>query len=114
MESGTGSDIASIKARLMRQMQELEAVRSVSRDASAVVQLDQQSVGRLSRMDALQSQAMAQETERRRQVELRKIKAALVRIDEGEYGFCVVCGEEIARARLDLDPAAATCILHAR
>lgn len=65
-------------------------------------------------MDALQSQAMAQETERRRLVELRKIKAALLRIDEGEFGFCAFCGDEIARARLELDPAAATCILHAR
>lgn len=108
------AEIGAFKTQLEAQLKELEAVRSVSKDASSVVQLDQQSVGRLSRMDALQSQAMAQETERRRLVTLRKIKAALARISEGEFGYCVVCGEEIALARLKLDPAAATCILHAR
>ncbi len=76
----------------------------------APVELDQQAVGRLSRMDALQVQAMALETSRRRGVELRRIAAALARIDEGEYGYCLVCGDEIAARRLELDPAAPLCI----
>lgn len=74
------------------------------------VTLDQQSVGRLSRMDALQGQAMAQAEEVRRQQRLRLIDAALKRIDEGEYGYCVTCGEDIPAKRLDFDPAAARCI----
>lgn len=81
-----------------------------SADQRAPVELDQQSVGRLSRMDALQVQAMAQETSRRRSVELRRIAAALSRIDDGEFGYCIKCGEEIARRRLELDPAAPLCI----
>ncbi|MQX35172.1 hypothetical protein GHC57_01425 [Roseospira navarrensis] len=67
-------------------------------------------MGRLSRMDALQHQAMAQETERRRQVELKRIDAALERMKEGEYGLCVHCGESIATRRLEFDPAAPLCI----
>ena len=74
------------------------------------VELDQQAVGRLSRMDALQVQAMALETSRRRAVELRRIAAALARIDEGDYGACLECGEEIAVRRLELTPAAPLCI----
>jgi len=74
------------------------------------VELDQQAVGRLSRMDALQVQAMALETSRRRRNDLRRIEAALARMDEGEYGYCVECGEEIAMRRLELDPAAPLCI----
>jgi DnaK suppressor protein len=76
----------------------------------APVELDQQAVGRLSRMDALQVQAMALETSRRRGVELRRIAAALARMDEGDYGYCLECGEEIAVRRLELDPAAPLCI----
>ena len=76
----------------------------------APVELDQQAVGRLSRMDALRVQAMALETSRRRGVELRRIAAALARIDEGEYGYCLECGEEIAVRRLELAPAAPLCI----
>ena len=76
----------------------------------APVELDQQAVGRLSRMDALQVQAMALETSRRRGNELRRIAAALARIDEGEFGHCLECGDEIAARRLALDPAAPLCI----
>jgi DnaK suppressor protein len=76
----------------------------------APVELDQQAVGRLSRMDALQVQAMALETSRRRGIELRRIAVALARMDEGEFGYCLECGDEIAARRLELDPAAPLCI----
>jgi DnaK suppressor protein len=76
----------------------------------APVELDQQTVGRLSRMDALQVQAMAMETSRRRGTQLRRITAALARIDEGEFGYCLKCGDEIAARRIELDPATPLCI----
>ncbi len=88
---------------------ELEELAATNAQAREVVELDQQSVGRLSRMDALQGQAMAQETMRRRALELKRIEAALARIEEDEYGYCAKCGEEIVAARLDLDPMAALC-----
>ena len=72
--------------------------------------LDQSSVGRLSRMDAIQRQAMAQATQRRRSTRILRIKAALQRIDEGEFGFCQDCGEEILKARLNLDPTTPACL----
>jgi DnaK suppressor protein len=61
-------------------------------------------------MDALQAQAMSQETERRRQVELRQIASALRRIDSGDYGYCTECDEPIAEARLRYNPATPLCI----
>ena len=61
-------------------------------------------------MDALQSQALAAEVERRREVELERIDMALERIEQGEYGYCVACGEPIAEQRLELDPATPVCI----
>lgn len=79
-------------------------------DASDTVELQQDAVGRLSRMDAMQQQAMAQATKRRRAAEALRIKAALQRIDEGEWGYCLGCGEEIAPARLRHDPSTPTCI----
>jgi DnaK suppressor protein len=64
------------------------------------VELDQQAIGRLSRMDALRVQAMALETSRRRGALLRRITAALARIDEGEFGYCLECRDEIAARRI--------------
>lgn len=96
---------------------ELDALRNedaATEDDRRPVELDQQAVGRLSRMDALQNQAMAQGQSRRREARERAVEAALRRIEEGEYGSCTECGEAIAPRRLDLDPAAPTCISCAR
>ena len=79
-------------------------------DAQATVQLDQQSVGRLSRMDALQQQAMAKATAARRQTEATALRAALGRIDDGTFGECEDCGEDIAPRRLELALAITRCI----
>jgi len=102
------------RQRLLALQQQLQDLQATGDEASQTVKLDQSSVGRLSRMDALQGQAMSQERDRRRQLELQKIAAALRRIETGEYGDCVRCGEEIAIRRLDLDPAAPLCIVCAR
>ncbi len=75
------------------------------------VELDQSRVGRLSRMDALQDQAMAQALNDRRDLEIKRIDAALLRLDDGDYGYCTTCGEEIEPRRLELDPAAPQCLV---
>ena len=95
---------------LLERMAEIRSAEADTSEDRAPVELDQQSVGRLSRMDALQVQAMALESSRRRAAELRRIEAALARIDAGEYGFCVECGEEIAVRRLESDPATPYCV----
>ena len=65
-------------------------------------------------MDALQVQAMSQATTERRRQDKARIKAALARMDAGDFGYCVICDEEISKARLDHDPATPTCIDCAR
>ena len=79
-------------------------------DADAVVELDQTRQSRLFRMDAMQQQAMAAETARRRALELTRIDAALARVESGDFGLCVRRDEEIAPRRLEIDPAATLCI----
>ena len=103
-----------MKARLLALQAELTDQRKTGRDAEKTVELDQTSVGRLSRMDALQGQAMSKESGRRRNLMLQKVAAALVRIDKGDYGDCLRCGEQIALQRLTFDPAATLCIECAR
>ena len=103
-------DEAAYRKRLLHLRAELTDRSASAREAGGTVELDQTRVGRLSRMDALQGQAMAQETARRREVELKRIAAALKRLDEGEYGYCVRCGDMVEPARLTLDPAVPTCV----
>ena len=89
---------------------ELLAVAESGAAAADTVELDQSRVGRLSRMDALQGQAMSREAKRRREQELQRIKAALERLEGGDYGLCLRCDEPIAAERLRIDPAATLCI----
>ena len=89
---------------------EIEAQSESSRSARNVVKLDQQSVGRLSRMDAMQAQAMAQAQERNRMATLARIDQAFKLIEQGEYGYCLSCGDEIAPKRLEIDPTATHCV----
>ncbi len=103
-------DIDTFRTLLLARKEELQALRRSSGDARAVVTLDQQSVGRLSRMDALQGQAMALEQDRRREQELARVEAAVARIESGDYGYCIACDEPIPEKRLRLDPAIPTCV----
>jgi len=98
-------------AKLLKRSKDLRLEAIETSDNRKPVLLDQQSVGRLSRADALQVQAMALEADRRRSAELKKIMSALDRIASGEYGQCRVCGEDIDTARLEIIPTAMACIL---
>jgi len=104
------TSLEALRERLIARRDELMALSEVSAESRDTVALDQQSVGRLSRMDAMQAQAMAKANERQRRIELSRIEAALRRIEDDEYGYCQKCGEEIAPERLRVDPAASFCV----
>lgn len=99
-----------IRDKLLKLRAELQAIAATGDDPAAIVELDQTKVGRLSRMDAMQAQAMAQASEQRREETLRQIDAALKRIDDDEYGYCLKCGEPINPKRLEFDPTVTLCI----
>ena len=103
-------DLEKFKQLILLQQQELIEMNQRSRTSTQPVNLDQSSVGRLSRMDAMQSQAMALESKRRREIQLKRISTALERIEEGEYGYCATCEEEIDRRRLEVDPTNPFCV----
>ena len=100
----------TIRQRLEKERAELLALSEAAADERRPVVLDQQSVGRVSRMDAMQVQAMAQSVEARRRARLPLIEAALRRLDAGDYGYCTDCGEQIPAKRLAIDPTIARCV----
>jgi len=103
-------DMKKAQQRLEDKKQELEDLSALSADARDPVSLDQQSVGRLSRMDAMQQQAMNQATEQKRKHDLIRIESAQRRLRDEEYGYCEECGEEIPDGRLAIDPMAELCV----
>ena len=103
-------DLKNLKLLLIKQKNELLKAGETGQQAEEIVELDQARVGRLSRMDAMQAQAMSRETGRRRRQYLVEIDAALTRIESGDYGDCFECGEIIHPGRLSADPAVRLCI----
>jgi len=103
-----------IRSRLLDMKAELEALSDAASENRKPVSLDQQSIGRLSRMDSLQVQAMDMAQEEARKKRIVKINAAIKRLDDGDYGYCVKCDEAISAKRLELDPASPLCIDCAR
>ena len=103
-------EMPAVQARLAELRQTLLDDSASSSESRDTVMLDQTSVGRLSRMDAMQGQAMAKAEEERRQLPLKRIEAALIRIERGDYGECIGCGEWIASKRLEWDPLVLKCI----
>lgn len=90
---------------LQRQLRE-ELDETIEADT---VELDG-SMGRISRIDALQRQQMALELNRRREERLVRIGTALDRIRQGTYGLCVRCKQPIDMERLEAFPEVTLCI----
>ncbi len=110
MSDRSDIDPEAVRAALIARRAALLRLVDSSAEARRTVELDPSRVGRLSRMDALQSQAMSVATDRRRKVELQQIEAALGRIVDGDYGYCAGCGEAIGPQRLALNPTTPVCI----
>ncbi len=79
-------------------------------EGTAPVQLDQARVGRLSRMTLMQQQAMALELDRRRDIQLKRVEGAFLRLEKGVYGDCARCGAPINEQRLEFDPTVFFCV----
>lgn len=103
-------DLETARRRLAEKKLDLESMSALSAEARAPVELDQQSVGRLSRKDAMQQQEMAAAQERARKRDLVRIEMAERRLADGDYGWCADCGETIPDRRLEIDPMAEKCV----
>ena len=110
MEELSEEQAETLRERLIELVVELENGLLANADSASPVVLDQSSVGRLSRMDAMQQQAMSQAAARLADLERQRIQSALGRMQSGDYGYCLICDEEIAEGRLRFDSSVLTCI----
>ena len=103
--------LQALQASLQRQLLELTEQLQISQQAAGVVTLDQTSVGRVSRIDALQQQSMAISTREMAALKLKRVKLAIQAIADNNYGYCQKCDETIAYKRLLAQPEANLCLL---
>ncbi|MEH6638434.1 MAG: TraR/DksA C4-type zinc finger protein [Porticoccaceae bacterium] len=105
--------LQGFKQQLSALREELLGHLDLSDAASQVVELDQTVVGRLSRMDAMQQQQMSQASRSQYRQRLVKVERALSVIagDDGIYGCCESCGNQISLERLNISPESLYCLL---
>lgn len=101
--------IRELKELLLAALEKLRRSMAATDAAAEPVELDQTAVGRLSRMDSLQNQALSSNLQERERARLAGILAALERIEEGSYGVCEACEGPIQYGRLLVYPEATTC-----
>ena len=100
--------VAQIRQTLLNRKQEMDETlsqQSHEKLTDGVVQDSADEALSLS-MEKLQNSLQQTEID-----ELHLMEEALVRIDSGEYGVCLDCGEPIAEKRLEHFPFAARCIV---
>ena len=109
-EDLTAEQRAELRTDLVALRGSLTEAVAADEAASKPVTLDQSSVGRLSRMDAIQVQQMAKASLRSHQLRLEQVAQALRLIESGDYGVCRRCEEPIGFRRLKARPETPFCL----
>ena len=109
-EELTSAQVEALRLALEQKTSDLVAQLASNAEAAKPVQLDQSAVGRVSRVDALQGQALAKATRHAMQQQLAQCKAALQAVARDEYGLCRRCEEPIGFPRLQAKPESPFCL----
>lgn len=104
------SQLDKIKTLLADTELRLLELLNLDDEATQAVELDQSRVGRLSRMSALQQQALAQASNETHKQQLIDVHRALHKIEEADYGYCEKCGDAIPFKRLQIQPESGFCV----
>lgn len=103
------SESRELEAGLLRLKTQL--AEGLAQSAGSVQPVDlEQSIGRLTRMDAMQNQMLAKASQAETGLRLQRVEAALLRFGNGSYGWCADCGEPIGYRRLKARPEAPFCV----
>ncbi len=109
MDELTVAQQQQLQHKLSILKEELQLLLTESVASSQTVDLDQP-IGRLSRMDALQQQAMAKANRAGHQQRLILVESALLAIKQERYGECRRCEEPIGYPRLNARPESPFCL----
>jgi DnaK suppressor protein len=94
-----------LQEEIEKTLQEIELLKESVKPVSP-----DNAIGRLSRMEAINAKSVSEENLRQSELRITKLKAAIQRCNDGEYGICLSCEEEISEKRLNSIPEATLCI----
>lgn len=104
----TGDQLIHLEELIAEELERIRSESEATGEEREAISPDV-SIGRLSRLDSMQMQEVAKEAQRRREERVSFLEMALEKIDQGTYGVCEACGEDIAFERLKTTPEATRC-----
>lgn len=109
MDELTADQRRELKRALVKQRKEFTAIVAGLAEGTKPVEPDS-AIGRISRMDAMQVQQMAQASRRAARRRLQQVAAAMDRLAADTYGECAECADDIGYPRLKARPEAPFCL----
>jgi DnaK suppressor protein len=94
-----------IKSQLKSNELELIEIEKMSQPVTP-----ENSLGRISRMDAINNKGVMDAAKMQKKNKISKLKIALSKIDQSDFGICIQCKNEIQEARLMFMPESSLCI----
>ena len=105
----TDDERSSLKRKIAAETAVLAGTIKSLKEASKPVAPDN-SIGRLTRMEAINSKSVSEATLASAKARLSGLKAAAAKIDDPDFGECTECGEPIPVKRLLFMPEATRCV----
>lgn len=105
----TKSELEEIKSLILSQMEEIKDDIRHLQEVTKPITLDS-SIGRVSRMDAINNKAINDMSLRDKKKTLQRLEKAMDRYDDGKLGTCMKCGGEIPLGRLKIMPYTTRCV----
>lgn len=95
----------SIQIKIVETKQKIIALEEVTQPISP-----ENSIGRVSRMDAINNKSVSEAALRQAKKQLASLKVALTKIDQSSFGVCTNCKKPIQKARLLFLPESNKCV----
>lgn len=100
---------SELKAKIISELETLKADLENLRNAVKPIAPDN-AIGRISRMEAINAKSVNEKALANARNRKSRLETALDKIDDPDFGLCVICDEDIPIGRLMLMPEVSTCV----
>lgn len=98
-----------IKNRILEELKKTEEAILDYKESTKPIS-PENSIGRVSRMDAINNKSVVEAALRKAEEKLNKLKLVLNKVDDADFGICIRCGEPIPIGRVLLMPQSRNCV----
>ena len=100
---------SEIRSMIKREIQKTENQVAEYKELTKPIE-PENSIGRISRMDAINNKSVTEASLRQAEEKLRNLERVLSRLGTKDFGICIRCGKSIPEARILYRPESLSCV----